>query len=491
MSTLSWAGQNLSFPYGYTVSIQKEFERNGDGTPLAEKHSINIRGSIAASASDATVRYNSLITSAASFADTASAIGDARQIGTLTLPDGTTYDNATLTNVSSSEPPDDTAAIHYIDISLSFEAYASSNLTDYKLKSVSETVDIRKEEDRSTFNDDDINSDVYFGYTVTHTLNAQGYLTNGIEAYTEAKKWIEDRLKSTSVGLILEKNAYGKNLYENLTPDDDYQIGTPPPDEYNAIRTTNADTLGGSYSITTTYFRSKSKSISEVTVDFSKDENGDVSISANGTIQGLSSIGPDSVIDNKYSNAESSYSTICGNFRSGSRIYTAVSNVFNLANTESVSLDDYPLVISTGQNKLKGSITFNVTYKAYPTAVLNLINAIPGAISATMSITDDNKNGNPAGDVQIYAAIPIIGRSAGPILQDMATTRERRRTIQVDATVDATQRSPTNTAVVNACFAQILLYAPAGSKIFRNNVNSSWDFTSGRASASVEWTYQP
>lgn len=491
MSTLSWAGQSLSFPYGYTVSIQKDFERNGDGTPLAEKHTINIRGSIAASASDATTRYNSLISSAASFADTASALNEARQIGTLTLPDGTTYTNATLTNVSSSEPPDDTAGIHYIDISLSFEAYASSNLTDYKLKSASETVDIRKEEDRSTFNNDDINASVYFGYTVTHTLNAQGYLTAGVEAYTEAKKWVEDRLKNTSVGLILQKNAYGKDLYETITPDDDYQIGTPPADEYNRMRTTNADTVGGSYSITTTYFRAKSKSTSEITVDFSKDENGDVSVSANGTIQGLSSVSPTSQTDDKYTNAESSYTSICGNFRSGSKIYTAVSNVFALANTESVSLDDYPLAISVGQNRIRGSVNFNVTYRAYPTAVLNLRNSIPGAIVATMSITDDNKNGNPAGDVQIYAAIPIIGRAAGPVLQDMGTTRERRRTIQVDATVDATQRSPTNTAVVNACFAQILLYAPVGSKIFRNNVNSSWDFTSGRASASVEWTYQP
>lgn len=483
---LTWGSNSIEFTNGYSVSVQKDFERNGDNTPIAEKHTISVRGSVVASGGDPETRYNSLILAATSRADVAYLN---RQMGTLSLPGGTTYANASLTSISSSEPPDDTAGIQYIEISMTFEAYASSNLSTYHLKSSSESVEVRKEEDRLAFQSDDVTSNsVYFSYTVVHTISATGYLTENEEGYTSAKTWVEERFKGSSIGLELLKNSYNDNLFESINPEVDYDLGTLPELEFNVIRTVSADPSSGSYSLTTTFFRSKSKSITEINVDFQKDDNGDVNISVNGNVQGLNEAGYNSNTNTRFSNAENSFATICGNFRTGSKIYSLASTAFANNNIDSVVLDDYPMSLSVGENKLQGTKNFNVTYRAYPSAVISLRDSIPDAISATLSITDDNAD--KGYDVQIFASIPIIGRAAGPVLQDMGTTRERRRSVQLDATVKASQRTPDNTAVLDACLARALLYAPNGTK-YRSNVNSSWNFTSGQASVSIEWTYQP
>ena len=484
--TLTWGSQSITFLYGCSISISKEFEKSGDGTPVAEKHTISVRGSVVASGSNAGSRYNSLITAAVSRADIAYG---SRQMGKLTLPDGNYYSNATLTSFSTTEPPEDTAAIQYIEVNMSFEAYATSNLSTYHIKSSSETIELRKEEDRSSFLNDDITSNVvYFGYTVTHTISATGYLIEDEEGYTSAKNWVESRFKGSSVGLQILKNVYDDDLYTPLDPEVDYDIGTPPEDEYNIIKTVSSDPSAGSYSITTTFFRSKSRSSSEINVDFSKDENGDVNVSVNGTIQGLSSGGANAIKDSKMSNAEASFTTICGNFQTGSKVYTVASQAFGLHNTEAVTLDDYPMSLSVGTNTLKGTKNFNVTYRAYPNAVKALKDSIPDALVATLSVVDDNADRGH--DVQIFASIPIIGRSKGPILQNMNTTRERRRTVQLDATVKASQRIPSNDALIDACFAKIMEYQPNGT-VYIGTSNNTWDFTAGRVSASMEWTYQP
>jgi hypothetical protein len=130
-----------------------------------------------------------------------------------------------------------------------------------------------------------------------------------------------------------------------------------------------------------------------------------------------------------------------------------------------------------------------VSYKAYPAGVISLKGAIPDCISATLSITDENQSGKNF-DIEIFASIPIIGRKKGPVLQDMGTTRERKRSVQVDAIVRASQRTPLNEAVKDACRVEALKYAPVGSPIFKSNFSSNWEMTTGHCSVNLEWTYE-
>lgn len=472
--SISWNGGAVSFTNGYTVGIQRELERNSDGTPLAIKNNISIRGSIIAGGASTHDRWVNLLQAGAG------AVGDGGNIGTLSY-DGASFSNAILTGISVGEGSDDTAAAHFIDVTYTFEAIGTV-IGGIYVKNASENLEIRKETEQKAFSENNIDGAVFFGYTITHTISASGGILDGVDAYTSAKNWVENRVKDSSIGLSITKNAGQESLNSPVNVED---LATIPEGEYSVVRTISSDPVGGSYSVTTTFFRAKSNSTTDITADFQKDDNGDVNVSVNGTIKGLSDGGPNSTTDDSYSNAELAFNTICGNFRSGSKVYSLAATTFSAHNFESVTLDDYPMSLSVGSNKLAGTKTFNVNYRAYPNGVKSLIDYIPNAISASLSITDDNKDG----DVQVFASIPIIGRAEGPILQDMGTTRERRRSVQVEATIKAAGRDP-GSSVVNVCKAKALEYAPNGTQIFISNSNGNWDFTSGKVSFSIEWTYQ-
>ena len=471
--SISWNGGSVTFANGYTVSIQRELQRNGDDTPIAIKNNISIRGSIVASGNSTNARWINLLQAGAG------AAGDGGNIGTLSYDD-ISFENAILTGISVGEGSDDTAAAHFIDVTYTFEAI-STTTGGYYIKNASETVEIRKELDQKNFSENDVEGAVFFGYTITHTISANGGLLTRQDAYASAKSWVQSRLKDSSIGLSITTNIAGNSLSNPEEID-----ASLPEAEYSIARTTSADPIGGSYSVTTTFFRAKSNSTSDINVDFQKDENGDVNVSVNGTIKGLSNAGVNSSTDNSYGAAETAFQAICGGFRSGSKVYSLATTAFNAHNFETVVLDDYPMSLSVGSNKISGTKTFNVTYRAYPNAVLALRDSIPDAISASLTITDDNKDG----DIKVFAAIPVIGRAAGPILQDMNTTRERRRSVQIDATIKAASRNPANVSVIAACKAEALKYIPNGTQIFVSNSNGNWEFSSGKASFSIEWTYQ-
>jgi hypothetical protein len=482
-SILNWGG-GFTFPYGCIATVQKDYERNTAGIAMAEKHTITVKGAIAASGGGPS-SLNALITAAGSASDISAGT---TQIATMSLniegQQTFEYDNARLTSFSSSDPPEDTAGIQYIEVSFTFEAYTA--VGDYLLASSSESLEVKKEEDRLSVVNNDIASDqLNFGYTVTHTVSAQG-INGDTDAYTQAKGWVESRLKSTSKSLSLTKDGMSSNLQSAVNIDD--LMGALPDIECNAIRSVNADPASGSHSVTTTFFRTGSNSTCDITVNVERTENGDVTCTASGSIQGLSTDSVTSSTSSKFQNASSAFTAICGNFGSGSKIYSVISTLFGKINPEGVVLDDFAIGLSVGENKTNGSMNFNVTYRAYPPAVKALMNTIGDCLSASITFTHDNEAGNSL-DTQVFASIPIIGRMAGPVLQDMGTTRERKKGVNVEAIVKPIARSPGNDAPRKACLTEAAKYAPAGT-IFRSNVNSNWDFAAGRASASIEWTYQ-
>lgn len=496
--TFTGLSSNLVFDYGYVTSLQKDIQRNDDGTPLSEKHTIGVRATIAAGAGAGEARLEDLIDTASSYADLTSTSEGKRHIGTLSIGGSTVYENAMLNSISISEPPEDTAGIHYIEVNMSFEAVANGVLTDYNVRSTSETVEVRRE-DTLVFDNSDIESDIkYYNYTVVHTISAQGYLTVGKEAYTAAKEWVENRLQDTSIGLVLEDNAYNDILYASIEPESEINLGNISSlSEYNKVRSSTLDTISGSYSVTSTYTRSQNKAIIEIEVSFQKDDNCDVVVTANGSVQGLATESITSQTEStKITNARSVFNNISGGgkFTYACPIFNIVNTAFGRYNTESVSFDTtdlYAAGVTVGENKVSGMITFNASYRAYPNSVISVKDALDpiNCISANLVINDENQSGKGF-DIEINAIIPIIGRgSNGPIFQDMKTTRERRRTVQLDAVFKAAQRTPNNEAIKSLCINKAKEYAPSGT-VFRSNINSSWDFASGRMSVSLEWTYK-
>lgn len=201
--------------YGFANSMQKEFNRAEDGTILSEKHTFNIRGVIVPSPmgtdkivpSGAFDRYSSLVGQTSRDmieTDTNDFIVGRLwnlRAGPLKLvklvPDGAgqykpsgipalEYKFAQLMNISIAEAPEDTAGIHFQEVTMSFEAITGPR-TDpdlentYRLKAAAEQFEIKKEEDKmSYFIFDGENSsrqdhdNPYYSYTITHTISAQG-----------------------------------------------------------------------------------------------------------------------------------------------------------------------------------------------------------------------------------------------------------------------------------------------------------------------------
>jgi len=569
-ATVKWGNSPGSFPYGFIITSQKEYIRNTEGSALAVKRSITIKGAVDAGSTGSAAGALSLV-------DAISAPSDptGRQIADLKITSDTggtpvdmlggTLSGARLVSASVGEPPEDTAGIQYVEVTATWEIYGAGD-EGYALQSASDTLEVKKEEDKSTSAAGDLSGGgLTYGYTVTHTVSAQGINTgNGSDGYQQAKGWVEGRAGETSLalnasggtlnGVVQAKDGNGKVISTTgaVTPS---SLG---PDltgygQYNAMKSTSADIANRSYTVTTSYFKSAGSAFIDVTSQIQRDESGEMSVSCQGTIQGLSSGGPDSTTDNRFANAQAAYGAISGDatfatgtggsdktvpvaplrsldiatglnstnpdtvknaqaaaadlfkkpgtgtgtagttgnasstaFGAGSKMGAAAIAMWGKGPTDGMVLDvNYPIAYTVGHNPPKGTISFSVTYKAYTSAVTAL-KAIFDALTASLNISYENKN---TALIQTIAIIPVIGRAAGPVIQDMGTTKEKRKIVQIEAVTKPTNRPLDNTAMVDAAIGICLGYAPGGTA-YRSGSTGSWDAATGHLTAQVEWTFE-
>jgi hypothetical protein len=369
--------------------------------------------------------------------------------------------------------------------------------------------------------------------------------------------------------------------------------------EYNVVRTSSADMMAGSYSLTTTYFYSRSPANLEINGSYEKSEDGNDSIRVNGTITGLDSNGVTSDKSNKYKNARLVLEQICkhglmsdssneitshepiftfedreidvafndiipvnktkidqqtlkepmdandtkagietykfqlgtGNASSskpaginGTGVSTKVlspwgvgTNIYRFANEifeenkyssfyeDNMVMDVRPVSTSITENKIAGNIQFDATYKAIPFELRKLKLSIPDCLAVTVSIQDDNKfrKFGDKGDISLsgiriahIVPVMVLGRTKGPILQSMVTTKQSERKVQLEATVDISQRYPSNEVCIEKAMSAILKYAPSGTpgsqmykKSYLTELTNSWDWANGKLTINAGWTY--
>ena len=207
----------------------------------------------------------------------------------------------------------------------------------------------------------------------------------------------------------------------------------------------------------------------------------------NGSIKGLSPNTADQFNNNlKYINALQKYQTITGDFGINSTIYKRARNI------TSVVLNTVPANFSVTKNELIGEINYNITYDNRPTTFFS------GVSQENITITDTYP-----GDV--YAIIPTINSTTGPIFQYIGGRTEYRRDLNIEFTVNRSNigagkmtskdsyiyRKPShgNTLIqiINTC-------SPASEpfirKYFLNPTSESWDPKTGRYSVQISWTYE-
>lgn len=516
MITVQWATETFQFQYGVAIGIQKDFNRSDDGSILSERHNISIKGNLIASGVDAESRYANLILKtqdAVSKVNGGSTREATIQDGRLVVSGSSNlleYDSARLMGISVGDPAEDTAGIHTQEISLTFETFhtPSDPASVYKLRSASESIEYRKEDNGMTIPNNDIHLDTepHYSYSLVHTVSAQGYYDNlGIsksEAFEQAYKYVNQR-KQDSIDFLVSTDVFNRPFLGASNVDaKKYKISGNTShlaesseidlySQYNVNRVSSTDIPSGSYSITTTFTLSNGDTSIDLTGEYSRQENGDVAISVQGTLQGLSTKSVTSTSHNKFEKARLAYLDMSGDLKSSSKIYKYAEKVYDLFQSDKIgiALRDMPISVSVGENKINGTVTFNVSYKVYAAEFVALLSNITGAITATSTISDTNRSG--AGqDVSVIAEIPIPGRgSLGPIIQDMSTTTSRKRSCSIEVTLEPRYRTAINELVRTQVITEMDQYKPVQTSRWVQTFTENWVWTEGKYSANLEWTY--
>ena len=204
---------------------------------------------------------------------------------------------------------------------------------------------------------------------------------------------------------------------------------------YNHIRSLNYDKNNGSCSVTDSWILTSGTPALEnytISIDNTND-NPRKTVKINGNIKGLANlaasgyqVGAGAVTYNNsptpYSGALNKYFQISNNGQFGIN-----STIFKRAKSlaSGVYLNSQPLNISLATNELTGEITYNIDFDDRP------LNYFSGVLYENININDTYP-----GD--IYALIPVIGRSAGPVIQYIRSRTEYKRDATIELLLDYT-----------------------------------------------------
>jgi hypothetical protein len=499
------------FP-NYTIG--REFLTTGDGTFLGNKYSITVTGRILVSAiSDITVvgdKQNNLqkqliwhlkIKKPAYTQD--------HNIGRLEiepyggLANKIIFADARITGVDFPEQSDESSGVLYADYSITFEAYkeisvdaTSGESICNKVSSFEESWEVTENENAGSMISIVANSIIYKTYTLTHTLSATGIKSlenNSTEvrlAWKNAADYVKARLKTFS-SLTLSSDSANNTDKISKTFDpktmgytaEDAGVFTPNlnNDGYKFcghMRVPKCDFSAGSYSVTETWTVTNMPHAAtlDMNIESSVDENGTITMSLSGSINGLYSEGilNTNSVTEKLNNAEAVLGLLDAKAYFIAKEYYARPEYSLYETKGDTDLNKTVRTKTIGRNKLTGVITFSYTYNDSKTI-------IPNALSNTLSVNYDNEGE----DVNIFAIIPIISKNGGPIFQDMNTTKEKRRTLNLGAIMKKDYRiaKPDLVSIINN-------YKPTASNVKVQSWTESWEPFTGNYSVNVEWVFK-
>ncbi len=488
-------------------SISRETILTQDGTLIGNKYSISITGKVLASAlSDITVpgeKQNDIQKQLIWHLKLKKTNSVDHNIGRLEiepyggLANKYIFDDARLMNVNIPEQPEDSLGVLYAEYSFSFEAYKESSYDSEfsgssvcsKISSFEESWDFVANDGQGSFLSIGPDSVAYNTYTITHSISATGIKSlenNNTEvrlAWKNAADFVKTRLVSSPASVLITDVAGNNNriskTFDSRIMGDTEDAGVFGPNLtqnnysfYGHTRVPRCDFAGGSYSVTETWIASNSEhpATIDMSVETSLDESGMITMTLSGSINGLVSAGVLNVnsLNTKLENSEKMLAIIDAKaFDIVSAYYAKYPNTEVAGNTQ---LENVIRSKSIGRNKISGVITFSYTYNDNKVVV-------PNALSNSVSINYDNEDR----DVSIIAIIPIIAKANGPITQDMNTTRERKRSITIDAVMKKDYRTTKpniRTTLQN--------YKPEWDHKSLN-YQESWQPLNGSYSLNVEW----
>lgn len=302
-------------------------------------------------------------------------------------------------------------------------------------------------------------------YKVVHNLSAQAkdkYEDAGT-GILEKKGWIvaRDRVLS-KLGFDLNTTGTGVPAPDHMTVDGLSSYSS----RYNYIKNENIDETNGRYNVTENWllYDSADKYIEEYTVSTKTvAETQLVSVNINGTITGFNTLVTPGIGD-RFANAETGWATIQSILITRAQLYSGVTLNANLVGR------------SVGKNVLGGTITYDFEYTNKPSS------SISGAITENVVVTDQLP-------IEVIAKHVCVLRTVGPVLQDILTVTESRRSLSIDIQMPARTQSftPTKPDVTSIILEHIPVATYQGPYVDRNEF--TWDSYSGRYTRNISWIW--
>lgn len=318
------------------------------------------------------------------------------------------------------------------------------------------------------------------------------------EAWQQAKSFIANKLLRPDTTNSNGYGTYPKSTIESLFASQFLNLASNVYGGYNHSRTESIDKNAGTYTVADTWLLSSGTAYENYDMSLSSSiENGLYKVGINGNIKGLSSIPASGSIfgGNGTTQLNSSYGNAINKYRqvSNNGNYGPTSWIYKRAqNTLGITLNPTPLSVSIGSNEFTGEITYSVEFDTRPT------NLISGVLSEQISIQDTYP-----GDV--FAVIPVIGRSTGPILQYIGGRTEYQRSVGIDIIVGsgyggtARQQTllskpiliePMRSSINNLISQLSPAREPGIRKYFLSPPSESWDPKERRYTLNLNWTYE-
>lgn len=283
-------------------------------------------------------------------------------------------------------------------------------------------------------------------YRLSRNLSATGKKTlpncqGNTEPHTQArgflKKYLDKQSNHSADGYHTSGNSLNQYFASGFI-----DLSANLYKGYNHSRSESYDKTAGSYSINDTWILSSGTAFENYSASVSDNiSESTKSLSINGSIKGLSSIPASGTIfggnfpsadKTPYQNAIEKYNLLSnnGNFGISSDLYKRARNLVTF------DLHPVPRSVSLGLNEFTGEVTYNLEFDNRP---------VSSGLTAIASILSENVSINDTYPGDVFATIPVLGRTTGPVLQYLGTRTEYRRDFSLELVIDMAQLFPTTT----------------------------------------------
>lgn len=411
------------------------------------------------------------------------------------------FQDAVLTNVESPEQSDTSQGVQSQEYTFTFEAYeltvsgstkddenyleTIANGTFAYLSDVSESWDynVNEEYSQTEYSDPDVNpSKVFRTYTITHNISATGRSRAAgavvKSGWLQAKQYVDDRIEQLGNDpFSTVVTDYSRTTEQEIDLRD--KIEDPDIDAYNLHQTYSKDILEGTYSVTRTWTAARQKASSSIELELNEDPTAEFNtISVNVSIAGYETFEgtdkPDRSTSNKYKEAVKLFD----DYFSKSQLQTIAQKFYeNRLPDSTSSIRNEPSSLSQTHNQTDGTISVSATFDD---------DVVPeGVLSQSVSINSVNEDGLD----QVVAILAVIAKADGPIIQDMKTTKERKRSISMTRVMDRDNRAtiPDGYAYVETYFKP--KFSGDGPEVYRESMTETWNYKSGQYDISVDYVW--